>query len=607
MRKVTYRDLLQLVAEHREQYLAGIAFLAISNFLAFLVPLIGKFTIDGIIEGNTAHLPAIINTAIRFFGGKRVFVQNLWIAGALLIVVSSLSGLFLYWRDKAAIYAGEFISRDLRNRLFDHLHRLPNVFHAKSDTGDLVQRCTSDIETLRIFLSKQVVEIGNAAGMPMLAVPMMLTLHVPLTFVSLILIPVLVGFSLRLFQRIQQIFLDVDEAEGALTTVIQENLSGIRVVRAFARQNFEREKFAVVNEQYRDREMRLMRLFAWFWAITDLICMGQIALVLFVGGWLATRHSITVGALFAFIGISGMVLWPIRHMGRVLADTGKALVAFGRIAAVLEEPPESEIGETPPGFPDRLTGAISFENVSFSYRPGVPVIQDFTCRISPGETVAVVGPTGSGKSTLVRLLLRFYDYREGSIQIDGFELNRIDRKRIRSQIGAALQEPFLFARTLRDNIKLGKPRTDDLAMKHAAKVACVHDAIMAFRWGYDTVVGEKGVTLSGGQAQRVTLSRTILRDSPILILDDSFSAVDMGTEREILEMLDRRRGRATTILITHRLSCCLQADRILVLDQGRLAQQGSHETLMAEPGFYQNVWQMQGSWIQGLDNGERGG
>ena len=593
MKKATYRDLLQQIGKHRRSYLTGLAYLAVSSFLAFLIPLIGRYAIDGIIAGDAKDLPATVAALIRFFGGRGHLAQNLWIAGTLLVAASSLSGLFLYWHDKATAHASESICRDLRNQLYDRLHRLPCAFYAEAETGDLIQRCTSDVETIRIFLNKQVVEIGRTAVMLILVVPMMLSLHVPMTALSLQTIPVMIGFSLLFFRRIQSVFREVEVAEGAMTTAIQENLSGIRVVRAFAQQDFECEKFAAFNADYRDREMVLARLLARFWGTTELICLTQTALVLFVGGWLAVQSVITVGILFAFIAYSGMILWPIRHTGRILADTGKALVAFGRIAEILKEPPETEIGEKPTGFPGRLVGAITFENVSFSYRSDKPAIRNLTCRIRPGETIAVIGPTGSGKSTLIRLLLRLYDYRQGSIKIDGFELNRIDRKLIRSQIGSVLQEPFLFARSLRDNIKLGNPAADDRAMKKATEAACVHDSIMGLGQGYDTVVGERGVTLSGGQAQRVTLARTLLKDASILILDDSLSAVDSATERTILDMLEERYGHRTTIVVTHRLACCLRADRILVLEGGRLVQQGPHKELIAKPGFYQNVWNIQ--------------
>ncbi len=601
MKQVNYRDLLILIHPYRAKYTKGVIYAMLSGIFAFLVPLIGKTAIDGIMNNEMAELPEIAMLLIRFWGGSSVLAQHLWLAGILLIIINSLSGLFLYLRDRITSIASESIARDLRNRLYDHLHHVPAAFHTKADTGDLIQRCSSDVETVRIFLSKQIVAIGRSVILLLLAIPMMIRLNIFMTFVSLAMIPAVITFSVIFFKKVRRTFLRVDEAEGALTTVIQENLTGIRVVRAFAQQDFECDKFKSSNARYKTREFQLVKILAWFWGITDMLCLGQITLVIFIGGWMVSYQAISVGMLFAFMSYSSMVIWPIRHMGRILADTGKALVAYGRICEILDEPVESDEVDHPIDFPERTRGNIQFREVSFSYQSDQPTIRHLNFKVSAGETIAIVGPTGSGKSTLIKLLLRLYDYQKGSITIDGFELNRIKRKVIRGQIGTALQEPFLFARTLRDNIKLSKIGASDRSMESAAKAACIHDSIMDFQQGYDTVIGEKGVTLSGGQAQRVTLSRTFLKNAPILILDDSLSAVDAGTEQLILDMLDQRHGKNTTLIVTHRLSCCIRADRVLVMGNGSLIQEGTHETLITKPGFYQNVWQIQHSFDQELD------
>lgn len=593
MKTTTYREILKLIEGYRASYIWATIFLVISSGLGFVVPLIGKITIDGILGGNTDEIPTIALEVIQWFGGQSLISQNLWFAGILLMVVSAASALFLYLRDRFTATTCEKIAQNTRNQLYDHLHHVTSDYHSKAQTGDLIQRCSSDVETVKIFLSKQITAIGRAVILLIMIIPLMLALNVSLMFLSLFLVPVLILFSVLFFNKVKKVFLEVEVAEGALTTVIQENLTGIRVVRAFARQDFEIEKFTSCNKIYKDIEFRLINILSWFWCVTDLICIFQIGIVLFGGSWLVMQGSITIGVLFAFITYTGMVLWPIRHMGRILADTGKAIVAYGRIREILDEPVETDISLLPKHFPQRLKGEIEFRHVSFSYNTNQLALDDFSCFIRSGSTVSIIGPTGSGKSTLIKLLLRLYDYQQGSILVDGFELNQICRKEIRQQIGTTLQEPFLFARTVRENIKFSQLKANDKAVEDAAHSACVHDTITAFKKGYETHVGEKGVTLSGGQAQRVALSRTLLKDSGILVLDDTFSAVDTLTEQKILETLKNRFQKKTTLIITHRLSCCLQSDLIIVMDKGKIVQKGTHEELRQIPGFYQDVWNIQ--------------
>jgi ATP-binding cassette, subfamily B, bacterial len=593
MKTTNYRDILTLIKGYQATYIWATIFLILSSGLGFIVPLIGKITIDGILGGNTDEIPTIALKVIQWLGGQNLISQNLWFAGILLMVVSFASALFLYLRDRFTALTCEKIAKNLRNQLYDHLHHVTSDYHSKAQTGDLIQRCSSDVETVKIFLSKQITAIGRAIILLVLVIPLMLSLNIPLTFLSLFMVPVLILFSVLFFNKVKKVFLEVEVAEGSLTTVIQENLTGIRVVRAFARQDFEIEKFTRFNKIYKDIEFRLINILSWFWCTTDLICVFQLGIVLFGGSWLVMQGRITIGVLFAFITYTGMVLWPIRHMGRILADTGKAIVAYGRIREILDEPVETDNNFLPKHFPRRLTGEIEFRNVSFFYHANQLALDNFTCFIKPGSTVSIIGPTGSGKSTLLKLLLRLYDYQQGSILVDGFELNQICRKEIRQQIGTALQEPFLFARTVRENIKFSQLKANDKAVENAAHTACVHDAITAFKKGYETHIGEKGVTLSGGQVQRVALSRTLLKDPPILVLDDTFSAVDTHTEQKILATLKQRFQKKTTLIVTHRLSCCLQSDQIIVMDKGKIVQKGTHEELRELEGFYQDVWNIQ--------------
>ncbi|MCA9752246.1 MAG: ABC transporter ATP-binding protein, partial [Gemmatimonadetes bacterium] len=367
-----------------------------------------------------------------------------------------------------------------------------------------------------------------------------------------------------------------------------------RVVRAFARQEFEVEKFAARNAEFRDRNYRLIRLLAYYWGSSDFVCLTQVGLVLGVGASRVLSGAITVGTLFAFLAYTGMVLWPVRHLGRVLTDTGKALVALKRIGEILDVPEEDakdsvrDLRDLP-----ALRGAIEFRNVTFAHADAEAALRGVTFRVEPGETVAFVGPPGCGKSTLIHLLLRLYDVPAGMIHVDGIDLLEWPRGPLRSQIGVVLQEPFLYSRTIGANVRLGRMEATLEEVVEATSAADVHGAIMDFERGYETLLGERGVTLSGGQRQRVAIARAILKDPPLLVLDDALSAVDTVTESRILRALESRRGRQTTIVVSHRLSSVRHADRIVVLDHGRVVQQGSHTELAATEGPYRRLWEIQ--------------
>lgn len=628
-----FRQFWQLLEGQRLRYAAAMVALVLVVITGYLVPLVGAPTIDFVFrsKGNEAadaegpatdaagHAQseaaaqarnepskpdnplhrAILSPMIRWMGGPETLRNNLWIPALVMAALAIASGVFMYLRNRWAAVAAESIARRLRDRLYGHLQNLPCSYFDTAETGDLVQRCTSDVETIRAFLANEVVSIGRSLVMLLAAAPILLLLNVRLALISMAVIPVILVYSMVFFLKARAAFKLQDEAEGHMTSCLQENLTGIRVVRAFARQEFECGKFAGRNAAYRDRGFHLAKIMARFYPTSDALCMTQMAIVLFSGGYFIQQGWISVGTFFAVSYMVGNLLWPVRQMGRTLAEAGKAMVSMDRHRAILGQREEESVPEVA-GEPEvDFSGALVFDGLSFAHGE-VPVLRDVSFRVEPGQTVAILGPSGSGKTTLVNLLLRFYDYRQGSIRIDGRELLSLDRKRVRSQIGVVMQEPFLYSRTLRENIRFGRSSAPDEQVESAASVAGIHSTIVGFEEGYGAMVGERGVRLSGGQRQRVALARAVVREPPILILDDALSAVDTRTESLILEALRRRHGRHSTLVIAHRLSTLMRADRIIVLEGGRVVQSGTHEELVGVEGLYRRLWRIQSSLEEDL-------
>ncbi len=596
----TSRNSLWVITQgQRTRYSLALVAMGLASVFAIAAPLVGMYALDVVVYRDFSLGTNVLVSLTRELSGSDSFAWYLWLSAAAGVVLTLLAGVFSFLKSRWAAIASEALAQRLRDELFGHLHRLPAAFFDAADSGDLVQRCTSDVETIRVFLQAHVVEIGRAVLLLFAMLPILFWRDYRLAWLSICLMPLLGVGAFVFFRRIKTLFEITDASEGVLTAVLKENLTGIRVVRAFARHDFERDRFGERNRAFRDNYYRLNKVMSIYWCASDFIATCQIGIVLIAGGVFLVEGSLTVGELFVFISQVSMVIWPIRHLGRVLTDSGKAIVALGRVDHILKSPEES-VEPTPAT--GRGRGAITVTNLDFSYPNGQGILRNMSLSVAPGETVALVGPPGCGKTTFIRVLLRFYPYQRGQIKIDDLEINEIDREWIRAQIGVVLQDPFLYAQTIDSNLRVGRPAAPHEDLLQAAQDASLHESISKFADGYDTMVGERGVTLSGGQRQRVALARALLKDPPILVLDDSLSAVDTDTEHRILTALEQRRGRRTTLIVAHRLTTVRNADRILVMDNGRIVQQGSHQQLAEEQGPYHRLCEIQGALDESIRN-----
>jgi ATP-binding cassette subfamily B protein len=528
----------------------------------------------------------------NFFGETTpVFPLPAIAAGFLLLAL--VEGGFSFTSGVLASQTAEGVTRRLRNYLFDHIQHLSFHYHSQTATGELIQRSTSDVDAIRRFFSDQAIGFGRVVLLFVINFAVLLRMNVTLALVSIIAIPFVFLTSIYFFKRITKIYESYQEQDAVLSTTLQENLSGVRVVKAFARQRYEIEKFERDNLEKFKRGKKLLTMHSLFWPVTDIICGLQILVGYFIGAMMAINGQITVGTFLAYMGVIGWIIFPMRNLGRLVVQISTGMVSYKRVMEIIREDrePLEEGDYLPEGAP---TGELRFEQVGFAYEKDKPVLSDISFVCKPGQVVALLGSTGSGKTTLVNLLPRFYDYTTGRILLDGVALNRYPRRYLRKHIGIVEQEPFLFSRTIRENITYGVGReVSDAEVEAAARAAAVHDVILTFPHGYSTVVGERGVTLSGGQKQRVAIARTLLKNPRILILDDSTSSVDTETEAEIREALQNLMKDRTTFIIAHRIQSIMDADLILVMDQGRIVQMGKHDDLLAEDGIYRQIYTIQ--------------
>ena len=579
--------MLSLIGQNWTHFLWALIATIMMVIIGFLTPLLLSEIVDSILGSEPFTMPDFLMNPINALGGRDFLRQNLWIPALALILMNVVNGVFTFIKGRSSAIASENIARKLRNDLYRHLQHLPFAYHVKAQAGELIQRCTSDVDTIRRFLAVQVMEVVNTVLMVIIAMSILLPRSVPITLYSLILVPPLFCFATWFFKMVHKSFEVADEADGVLNAVLQENLSGVRVVRAFGQQEREVEKFDRVNNDLRKKNLRLNELLAIYWGGGDAISMTQTLLTLVVCIIYACNGWITVGTLIVFTSTLGMLLFPIRQLGRTLSDAGKAMVSMKRVQAILHE--EAEPDEPNAMKPD-LHGDIVFDHVSFAYPDdNVPVLRDVSFTIPAGKTAAVLGGTGSGKSTMMYLLQRLYTPTSGKITIGGVDIQQIDRKYLRAHVGLILQEPFLYSKSIRENVGITAPEQEAERIEHAADIASASGFIAKADKGWETVVGERGVTLSGGQKQRIAIARTLLKDNNILIFDDSLSAVDTETDAQIRAALSHEQKDVTTLIISHRVTTLSQADLILVLENGQITQQGTHAELCSQPGLYQRI------------------
>ncbi len=588
--KKAFRALLALVRENWALYLSAIFATAITVMVGFAIPLVLSETVDVVLADLPSSLPPWIKAPFSALGGRALIRQHYWAVALGVVLLNLVSGIFSYIKERNTAIAGENIAKSLRERIYSRLSYLPFAFHAKAETGDLIQRSTSDVDTVRRFLSTQLVEAFRSIAMTIIAFWVLFGRDPETALYSVMLIPAMFTASYVFFKRITKNFQLSDASEGKMSAVLQENLTGVRVVRAFGMQQAEVEKFDAASRDFQQKTYRLLKNLAVYWGSADLLTMLQIMITLLVCVWKAVAGEMTVGTLIVFTSYISMLVYPIRQLGRILSDAGKSMVALGRINDILHEPAEEEEEGAlmPP-----LDRDIVFDHVCFSYEEGVPVLDDLCLTIPAGKTVALLGNTGSGKSSLVQLLQRLYAPNSGKITIGGVDIQQMDRKYLRSHVGLMLQEPFLYGRSIIDNLSIAVPGAPENQVKNMSRMAMADGFITEFEKGYDTLIGERGITLSGGQRQRIAIARTLLKDNAILIFDDSLSAVDMQTDQRIRQQLRRHKQGVTTLIISHRVSTLCEADLILVLENGKLSDQGTHEELTHRPGLYQQIFAIQ--------------
>ena len=579
-------------------FVFSIIFSLLVTFLDLIGPKIIQYTVDFCIaDAESDSVPVYLKTIMDLLGGREFLRGHLYLIALVVAIVGILAAVCRYMFRLMNAYGSETLIKRMRDKLFDHIMHLPYTWHGANHTGDIIQRCTSDVDTIRMFISEQMLSLFRIFIRIVIAMYFMIGISIPMTIVSAAFIPVIVLYSGFFHNRIRTEFERADTEEGRLSATAQENLTGVRVVRAFGREKYEKDRFVKQNAEYTQMWIDLMRTLAAFWSSNDLISGLQVMLITVLGAVYCVQDSITVGEYIAFVAYNSMLVWPVRALGRIISEMSKAGVSIDRIAYIMN----SEIEQDKEGASEpSLKADITFDHVSYAYENGGgDVLKDVSFTIKAGSTFGILGGTGSGKSTLMYLMDRLYDLKKdcGRILVGDTDISDIKASHLRKNIGFVLQEPFLFSRTLSENIGITQNELDMKDVRRAARIAALDETILDFAKGYDTYVGERGVTLSGGQKQRTAIAQMLVSRPPVMVFDDSLSAVDTQTDARIRQALSENTSDSTVVLISHRIMTLMHADNIIVLDHGRIAEQGTHKQLLEKGGIYKKIYdiQMQGT------------
>lgn len=582
--------LWQFLKGSKRFFLATVLSATVTALADMLQPQIIRAAVDCAIGGKEGDFSPFVMDLVARVGGFAYLGEHLWILALAIIFVAVFQVVSQYTFRVYNTKASETLVKTMRDSLFSRIARLPFAWHMKNKTGDIIQRCTSDIETMKNFLSEQLTSIFRIVILLILSITFMCSMHPLLTLIALIPAPAIIAYSFHFHKKIHDGFMECDENEGKLSAMAQENLTGVRVVRAFGRERSEVDKFEKQNNHYTGLWEKMAKIMSRFWSVSDIFSGIQVMLVVVFGAYFCVNGSLTEGEYIAFISYNAQLVWPIRMLGRMISELSKAGVSIDRVFYIMNSPieqDESDAVNAP------MDGDICFDHVSFAYENAPEILHDISFTVKAGTTLGILGGTGSGKSTLMLLLDKLYPLTDGSITIGGADIRKIKTTHLRRNIGMVLQEPYLFSRTIAENIGIASPVLDMDSVREAARAASLDDTITSFTAGYETMVGERGVTLSGGQKQRAAIARTLTTDTPILIFDDSLSAVDTETDAKVRHAIRERFGKATVILISHRITTLSTADHIIVLDRGRIAEQGTHEQLKHAGGIYQKIYETQ--------------
>lgn len=573
------------------RYISAVVLYSLSVLLGFVSPFILAELVDHHLKGGASKLPSFINDFFSNNFGEGFIAGNLWLFGLALLIANAAKGFVNYFKDINQSKAAKNVANKLRKQLFKKIQGLSYDYHVKVETGDLLQRCSSDIDTVRRFFDNQFLEIYGIFFQTALTLVLMLPISVKITLWALIPLPVLTVFCFIFFKKVRKAYDLEEKTEARLSSVLQENLSGVRVVRAFGQQKAENEKFKNANEKHNRQQMKTNLLDAIYWSSGDLFGAVQMLVVTLLCIYQVINGSISMGSMILLTSYSGMLVFPARQLGRLLSATGRATVAARRIDEVLSSEEERLSGDKTPS----LKGDIEFRDVFFSYDGKRNILNGISFKVKQGQKVGILAGTGDGKTSLMLLLQRLYEPTSGDIFINNVNIREISPKYLRERVGLILQEPFLFSRSIEENISISLLKNNHDRVVRASKLASAFDFINESEKGFDTLVGEKGVTLSGGQKQRVAIARTLIKERDILIFDDSLSAVDTKTDLNIRAALKKENSGTTSFIISHRLTTLKDCDVIIVMKAGRLLQMGSHDELIRQEGLYKKIFDIQQS------------